>query len=166
MNGEIEFKNGSLSYNGSETILRDFCFKVHPGGRIAIVGPSGVRKTTFLSLILRFYLPRAGEILFNGKPASDYELSSLRQRIGYVSQQPRLLADTVFNNLCYRNPDATEQEVFDAATVEGINDFIESMPQGYATLINPNGVNLSGGQKQRLAIARALIKKQDFLIFD
>lgn len=93
-------------------------------------------------------------------------MSSLKQHIGYVSQQPRLFADTVFINLCYRNPDATEQEVFDAATVAGINDFIESTPQGYATLINPNGVNLSGGQKQCLAIARALIKKPDILIFD
>jgi ABC-type multidrug transport system fused ATPase/permease subunit len=125
-----------------------------------------VGKTTLLSLILRFYRPTAGEILFDGRPASDYELSSLRQRIGYASQRPRLLTDTVFKNLCYGNPDAAEQEVVDAAVAAGIHDFIESLPRGYATPINEDGVNLSEGQKQRLSIARALIKKPDILVLD
>jgi ABC-type multidrug transport system fused ATPase/permease subunit len=166
LKGEIEFKNVSFSYNGSQPILEDLSFHIRPGEKIAILGPSGVGKTTLLSLILRFYRPTCGEIYFDGRPASDYEVSSLRQRIGYVSQQPRLAAGSLMENLRYGNPEASKAQVMEATKIVGIHDFIESLPTGYDTQINENGINLSEGQKQRLAIARALIKAPDILVLD
>jgi len=166
LSGEVEFKNVSFSYNGSPPVLQDLSFKVCCGERVAIVGPSGVGKTTLLSLILRFYQPTSGEIYFDKHPASDYELSSLRKRLGYVAQRPRLLAGSIIDNLRYGNPDAGAAKVKHAAGVAGIHNFIENLPEGYETEIGEKGVNLSEGQRQRLAIARALIKDPDILILD
>ena len=166
LNGDVEFKNVSFSYNGRKTILQDFCFKVRPGEHVAIVGPNGVGKTTLLSLILRFYEPTSGEIYFDEHPASDYEVSSLRKRFGYVAQRPRMLAGSIMDNLRYVNPDASEIEVKHIAKIVGIHDFIEGLPERYETEIGEKGVKLSEGQRQRLSIARALIKYPDILILD
>jgi len=166
LTGEIEFKNVSFCYDDREPVLRDVSFRIRPRERVAIVGPSGVGKTTLLTLILRFYRPTSGEIYFDGRPASEYEVSSLRRQIGYVSQSTLLLSGTIMDNLRYGNPEASDEQVVRAAKVAGIHDFIVSLPAGYETEIREKGGNLSEGQKQRLSIARALVKDPDILVLD
>jgi ABC-type multidrug transport system fused ATPase/permease subunit len=166
LKGAIEFKNVSFSYDSREYVLDHVSFRVNSGEHVAIVGPSGVGKTTLISLILRFYRPTVGEIYFDGRPASEYEVGSLRQRIGYVAQSSLLLSGTIMGNLRYGNPDASQEQVIRAARAAGIHEFICSLPKGYETEIGERGVNLSEGERQRLSIARALIKDPDILIFD
>jgi len=164
--GEVEFRDVSFSYDGVEPVLKNVSFHVKPGERVAVVGPSGVGKTTLLSLILGFYKPVSGELYFDGQPATNYELASLRHRIGYVSQATRLLSGTIMDNLRYGDPKAGEEAVIRASRTAGIHEFIGGLPEGYDTEIGENGVYLSEGQKQRLSIARALVKDPDILIFD
>ena len=164
--GEIAFKDVSFSYGGGEPVLKEISFTIQPGARVAIVGPSGVGKTTLISLILCFYQPTQGQIRFDGRPMADYHLPSLRRRIGYVSQSTLLLSGSFRDNLCYGHPDASQAEIEAASRAAGIHEFITSQPGGYAARIDERGVNLSEGQKQRLSIARALIKSPDVLILD
>ena len=166
LKGEVSFTKVSFSYNGQETVIDGVTFHANPGERIAIAGPSGVGKTTLVSLLLLFYRPTQGEICFDNRPASDFELTSLRQRIGYVSQSTHLLAGTIRENLRYGNFDASQAEIEQAARTAGIHDFIASLPEGYESRVGERGVNLSDGQKQRFSIARALIKSPDILILD
>jgi len=166
LSGEIEFRNVSFSYDSRQPVLKDISFRGRPGERIAIVGPSGVGKTTLISLLLRFYKPSSGEIYFDGRAASEFEVNALRQRIGYVSQIPVLLSGTIMENLRYGNPETNEEEVFRAAKVADIHDFVYHLPKGYESEIGERGINLSEGQKQRLSIARALVKDPDILVLD
>jgi len=166
LRGEVEFRDVSFSYNSHDSVLKNISFKVHPGERVAIVGPSGVGKTTLLSLILSFYKPTKGEICFDGLPASEYELASLRRRIGYVSQSALLLSGTIRENLCYGNPEAGEEQMIRAAKAAEIHHFVMSLSGGYDALLGERGINLSEGQKQRLSFARALVKDPDILILD
>jgi len=166
LRGEVEFRDVGFSYNGKETVLENVSFRVGAGEHAAIVGPSGVGKTTLVSLLLQFYRPQKGEIRVDGRPASELELRSLRRRIGYVPQSPTLLKGTIADNLRYGDPDASDAEIQAAARVAGIHDFIAALPDGYASQVGERGVNFSEGQKQRLAIARALVKDPDVVILD
>ncbi len=166
LRGDVEFRNVSFSYNLRETVLEDISFAVRAGEHMAIVGPSGVGKTTLVSLLLQFYRPQKGEILVDGRPAKEYELRSLRRRIGYVPQSPTLLSGTIAENLRYGDPEASAAQIEKAARAAGIHDFVKSLPADYQTLVGERGVNFSEGQKQRLAIARALVKEPDIVVLD
>jgi len=166
LKGEVDFEKVTFSYDGKETVLHEVSFHIDAGEHVAIVGPSGVGKTTLVSLILRFYKPTVGEIFLDGYPASEFELESLRQRIGYVAQSTLLLSGTIADNLRYGNPKASDDQIIHAAKVAGIHDFISSLPEGYDAHVGERGVNLSEGQKQRLSIARALIIDPDILVLD
>jgi ABC-type multidrug transport system fused ATPase/permease subunit len=166
LKGDIEFKNICFGYNGYETVLKDISLHIRAGERMALVGPSGIGKTTLMSLILRFYRPAGGEIYFDGLPATDYNTASLRRRIGYASQRPKILTGTVMENLRYGDPDAGKAQIVQAARISAIHDDIQKLPQGYETIIGEKGLNLSEGQTQRLSMARALVKNPDILILD
>ena len=166
LRGDVEFQKVSFSYNGLDTVLQDISFAVRAGEHMAVVGPSGVGKTTLVSLLLQFYRPQQGKILIDGRPAVEYELNSLRRRIGYVPQSPTLLTGTIAENLRYGDPEASEAQIEKAARAAGIHNFIATLPEGYRSAVGERGVNFSEGQKQRLAIARALVKNPDIIVLD
>lgn len=165
--GGIEFKNVSFKYReGYDHVLKNLSLMVEEGEYVAVVGPSGMGKTTLCSLIPRFYEVSAGELLIDGKNIRDVTLQSLRRQIGLVQQDVYLFAGTVLDNIRYGKPDATEAEIITAAKQANAHEFIMSLPNGYATDIGQRGVKLSGGQKQRVSIARAFLKNPPIIIFD
>jgi ATP-binding cassette, subfamily B, bacterial len=165
--GNIEFQNVSFKYReGHEHVLKNFSLKIEAGGYIALVGPSGVGKTTLCSLIPRFYEVSGGKISIDDKDIRTITLGSLRKHIGFVQQDVYLFAGTVLDNIRYGNIEATEDEIIAAAKQANAHEFIMSLPNGYATDIGQRGVKLSGGQKQRLSVARVFLKNPPILIFD
>jgi ABC-type multidrug transport system fused ATPase/permease subunit len=139
---------------------------VNSGQQIAIVGPSGAGKSTLVSLLLRFYEPASGKILFDGKDAASIPLNQLRKQMALVPQDILLFGGTIFENIAYGKPDATLDEVISAARKANAHDFIASFPEAYETVVGERGVKLSGGQRQRVAIARAILKDPVILLLD
>lgn len=163
----IEFKNVSFKYPGSDKIIiKDISFTLKAGQTLALVGPSGVGKTTITKLILRFYEPSSGHILINGQDIKNYTQDSLRETIGLVMQDVALFNDTVKANLIFSDPAATVSQWKSAAKLAYADGFIDRLPQGYDTLVGERGVKLSGGEKQRLGIARAILRKPQLIILD
>ncbi|GFR35863.1 ABC transporter ATP-binding protein [Thermobrachium celere] len=164
--GKVEFKNVSFSYNDKKTVLENINLKVEAGESIAIVGPSGVGKTTLCSLIPRFYDVDSGNIYIDDIDIKDIKLKSLRQNIGIVQQDVFLFAGTIRENIAYGKLDATDEEIINAAKAANAHDFIMELEDGYDTYIGERGVKLSGGQKQRISIARMFLKNPPILILD
>ncbi len=167
MRGEIEFRDVSFRYDDqNDRVLNHINLKVDAGDYMALVGPSGVGKTTLCSLIPRFYDVSSGSITVDGIDIRDIKLDDLRNNVGIVQQDVYLFAGTILDNIRYGRMDATDEEVVRAAKNANAHDFIMSFPQGYHTDIGQRGVKLSGGQKQRLSIARVFLKNPPILIFD
>ncbi|MBO5010647.1 MAG: ABC transporter ATP-binding protein [Clostridia bacterium] len=166
--GDIEFKNLSYSYNEGKEVLHNVNLKLEKGKKLALVGPSGGGKTTICHLLPGFYLPGdgEGEILIDGKNIRGLTLDSVRRNIGIVQQDVFLFVGTIRDNIIYGRPDATEEEIHEAARRANIHDYIMTLPDGYDTEIGERGVKLSGGQKQRISIARVFLKDPKILILD
>ena len=164
--GEFVFHNVSFEYTESIPVLEDVSLEIPAKSVVALVGPTGVGKTTLVSLIPRFYDVTSGSITLDGRDLCDYTLDSLRQQISIVLQDVFLFYGTVRENLLFGRPNADEAEMIAAAKAANAHDFIADLPEGYDTLIGERGVKLSGGQKQRLSIARAILKDAPILILD
>lgn len=165
--GNLEFKNVAFRYDETQDyIFKNLFLDVKAGEYIALVGPSGVGKTTLCSLIPRFYEVSEGKILLDGVNIKDIGLASLRRNVGVVQQDVYLFAGTVLDNIAYGKPDAKKEEIIEAAKKADAHEFIMKLPEGYNTDIGQRGVKLSGGQKQRLSIARVFLKNPPILIFD
>jgi len=164
--GHIRFENVGFHYVEEAPVLEDISFEVKPGQMVAFVGPTGVGKTTLTQLVARFYDPNTGRITLDGRDLRDIKIDSLRKQIGLVLQDTFLFNGTIAENISYACPDATMEEIIEAAKIARIHDDIMAMPQQYETQTGERGVKLSGGQKQRLAIARAILRNAPILILD
>jgi subfamily B ATP-binding cassette protein MsbA len=163
---EVEFDNASFAYERASPILRNICLRARAGEVIAVVGSSGAGKTTLVNLLPRFYDVSGGTLRIDGIDVRDATLRSLREQMAIVTQETILFNDTVWNNICYGQPNLPHERVIAAARAAMAHDFIMALPQGYATMLGERGQRLSGGQRQRLAIARALLKDSPILILD
>jgi ATP-binding cassette subfamily B protein len=164
--GNIEFNKVSFSYNDKNSVLQDINIKITAGRTIALVGPSGGGKTTFCSLIPRFYDINEGSITIDGVDIRNMKLKALRNAIGVVQQDVYMFTGTIKENIAYGKPDATDKEIYEAAKKANIHEFIMGLDEGYDTYTGERGVKLSGGQKQRLSIARVFLKNPPILILD
>lgn len=164
--GVIDYENVSFAYQEDEPVLQHVNIHIEAGKSIALVGPSGGGKTTICSLLPRFYDVTEGSIKIDGKDIKDLSLHSLRKAIGIVQQDVYLFAGSIKENIAYGKPDASDEEIIEAAKKANIHDFIMSLPEGYDTYVGERGTRLSGGQKQRISIARVFLKDPKILILD
>ncbi|MFC5583872.1 ABCB family ABC transporter ATP-binding protein/permease [Nitratireductor kimnyeongensis] len=164
--GDVRFENVRFSYDPERPILKGISFEIPAGKTVAVVGPSGAGKSTISRLLFRFYDAQSGEVSIDGQNVKDVTQESLRAAIGMVPQDTVLFNDTIAYNIRYGRPDATDEEVRKAAELAQIGPFIESLPEGYDTMVGERGLKLSGGEKQRVAIARTILKAPPILLLD
>lgn len=164
--GKIAFEHVSFAYQEDEPVLQDITFTARPGEMIALVGATGVGKSTIVSLLERFYEPNDGRVLLDDVDIRDITVASLRRNLSMVLQDVFLFNGTIFENIAYGAENVTEEQVIEASKAACAHSFISEMPQGYHTVIGERGVRLSGGQKQRIAIARAVLRNTPVLILD
>jgi len=163
---EIRLDKVSFSYDGVDTVLKDVDVSIAFGERVAIVGPNGGGKSTLVNLICRFYDPTKGRVLLDGTPLTDIALHDLRRRIALVTQQTELFNESILYNIRYGRWDATDEEIEAAARKAHAHEFISEFPDGYRTMVGPNGFRLSGGQRQRISLARAFLRNAEILVLD
>ncbi|TNE97553.1 MAG: ABC transporter ATP-binding protein/permease [Gammaproteobacteria bacterium] len=164
--GDVRFEHVDFSYRSNRPILKDVSFGIPAGTTLAVVGASGAGKSTLARLLFRFFDVDNGRILIDGQDLRDITQDSLRAAIGVVPQDTVLFNDTLYRNLAYGRPDASEEEVYQAARMANLENFIHSLPEGYETRVGERGLKLSGGEKQRVAIARVILKNPPLLILD
>ena len=164
--GELAFRNVSFAYNGRDPVLHGVSFEIPPGTRVGISGATGAGKTTLVSLLTRFYDPTEGQILLDGIELRDYKLADLRNQFAIVLEEPVLFSTSVAENIAYARPDASEEEIVEAAKAANAHDFVKALPDGYDTLVGERGMRLSGGERQRISLARAFLKDAPILILD
>lgn len=166
LTGAVRFEGVSFGYDPERTVLKSVNVDVRPGAHVALVGPSGIGKSTLVSLILRLYDPVEGRVMIDGRDIRDYTLESLRAQVSVVLQDSVLFAASVWDNIAYGAPESSRAAIEEAARLAQAHDFILALPQGYDTILGERGLTLSNGQRQRIAIARAAVRKAPILIMD
>jgi ATP-binding cassette subfamily B protein len=166
VHGAIELRSVTFAYEPERPVLNDLSLRVSAGSRVGIVGRTGAGKTTFVNLLVRFHEPASGEILLDGVNIREYPLQFLRSQFAFVLQEPALFSTSIAKNIAYGRPDATKQEIMDAAIAANAHNFIMGLPHGYDTEVGDRGNMVSGGERQRIALARAFLKNAPILILD